>query len=143
MDGSWRSTSARGASGSRSATCRARWRGRSETIAVTSEADAVERVARRIDELGAEDDGLGDDRRRDADAASTARRRRRRRASPRSSKRLKGRTSLTIATEDERLTSREAESRLAVARARLAKAQGRSSMPPRRRSILQDYLDRV
>jgi putative transcription antitermination factor YqgF len=54
---------------------------------------------------------------------------------------LQARTSLTIATEDERLTSREAESRLAVHerdwRKRKQKLDAAAAA-----IILQDYLDR-
>ena len=74
--------------------------------------------------------------------SSTARRRRRPRAWRRSSQRLKARTSLTIATEDERLSSREAESRLAVHerdwRKRKKKLDAAAAAV-----ILQDYLDRA
>ena len=56
--------------------------------------------------------------------------------------RLKARTSLTIATEDERLSSREAESRLAVHerdwRKRKKKLDAAAAAV-----ILQDYLDRA
>jgi putative pre-16S rRNA nuclease len=111
-----------------------------ETIAVTSAADAVERVARRIQGLADEDDGLaaivvGMPSRLDGTPT------------PQTSRvtafivSLQARTSLTIATEDERLTSREAESRLAVHerdwRKRKKKLDAAAAA-----IILQDYLDR-
>jgi putative pre-16S rRNA nuclease len=112
-----------------------------ETIAVTSDADAVERVASRIDRLAGEDDGLaaivvGMPTRLDGTP------------SPQTSRvaafidALKGRTALTIVTEGEALTSREAESRLAVRehdwRKRKAKLDAAAAA-----IILQDYLDRA
>ena len=111
-----------------------------ETIAVTGEADAVERVARRILELAEEDGGLativvGMPSHLDGTP------------SPQTSRvaafisRLKTRTSLTVDTEDERLSSREAESRLAVHerdwRERKKKLDAAAAAV-----ILQDYLDR-
>ena len=84
-----------------------------ETIAVAGAADAVDRVARRIDELAHDDDGLtvvvvGMPAALDGTAT---------RQSARASAfvaALARRTRIPIATEDERLTSREAESRLAL-----------------------------
>jgi len=111
-----------------------------ETIAVTSEGDAVERVARRILELAEEDGGLaaivvGLPSHLDGTP------------SPQTSRvaafisRLKTRTSLTVDTEDERLSSREAESRLAVHerdwRERKKKLDAAAAAV-----ILQDYLDK-
>jgi putative Holliday junction resolvase len=111
-----------------------------ETIPVTSDADAVDRVARRILELAAEDDGLstivvGMPARLDGTPT------------PQTSRviafieRLKACTSLAVATEDERLSSREAESRLAVGerdwRERKKKLDAAAAAV-----ILQDYLDR-
>ena len=111
-----------------------------ETISVTGEADAVERVARRILELAEEDGGLativvGMPSHLDGTP------------SPQTSRvaafisRLKTRTSLTVDTEDERLSSREAESRLAVHerdwRERKKKLDAAAAAV-----ILQDYLDR-
>ena len=111
-----------------------------ETIAVASEADAVDRVARRILELAEEDGGLativvGMPSHLDGTP------------SPQTSRvaafvsRLKARTSLTVDTEDERLSSREAESRLAVGerdwRERKKKLDAAAAAV-----ILQDYLDR-
>ena len=111
-----------------------------ETITVASDADAVDRVARRIHELADEDGGLativvGMPTHLDGTP------------SPQTSRveafieRLKGRTSLIIATEGERLSSREAESRLAVDerdwRKRKKKLDAAAAAV-----ILQDYLDR-
>src|SRR4030081_2047623 len=84
-----------------------------ETIAVRGEADAVDRVARRVGELAAEEDGLaaivvGLPSRLDGTASNTTR------SVVRFINALTGRTAVPIVTEDERLTSREAESRLAV-----------------------------
>ena len=111
-----------------------------ETLAVTSDVDAVERVATRIAELIGEDGGLaaivvGMPTHLDGSA------------SPQTSRvaafieRLRARTALTIATEGERLSSREAESRLAVHerdwRKRKKKLDAAAAAV-----ILQDYLDR-
>ena len=111
-----------------------------ETIAVTSAADAVERVAHRIQTLAGEDDGLaaivvGMPSRLDGTP------------SPQTLRvaafivSLQARTSLTIATEDERLTSREAESRLAV-RERDWRKRKKMLDAAAAAIILQDYLDR-
>jgi putative Holliday junction resolvase len=111
-----------------------------ETIAVTSDADAVDRVARRIAQLADEDDGLaavvvGMPSRLDGTPSSQTARVAAFIAS------LTARTSITMATEDERLTSREAESRLAVGerdwRKRKEKLDAAAAA-----IILQDYLDR-
>jgi len=111
-----------------------------ETLAVTSDVDAVERVAKRIGELIGEDGGLaaivvGMPTHLDGTP------------SPQTTRvaafieRLKARTALTIATEGERLSSREAESRLAVHerdwRKRKKKLDAAAAAV-----ILQDYLDR-
>jgi putative holliday junction resolvase len=111
-----------------------------ETIAVASEADAVERVARRVEQLDREDEGIativvGMPSRLDGTPT------------PQTATvqafiaRLKARTSLPIATEDERLTSVEAESRLARRekdwRKRKAQLDAASAAV-----FLQDYLDR-
>ena len=112
-----------------------------ETIAVSGEADAVDRVARRIAQLDGEDEGIA------AivvglpsalDGTPT----------PQTSRvtafiaLLATRTALPIATEDERLTSREAESRLALRekdwRKRKAQLDAASAAV-----FLQDYLDRT
>ena len=111
-----------------------------ETIAVASEGDAVERVARRILELAREDDGLagivvGMPARLDGTA------------SPQTVRvtafveQLKARTPLTVDTEDERLSSREAESRLAV-RERDWRQRKKKLDAAAAAVILQDYLDR-
>jgi putative Holliday junction resolvase len=109
-------------------------------LTVASAADAVDRVAHRVDQLSAEDDGLvaivvGVPTRLDGSASD---------ATVRVSKfiaSLQARTPLAIATEDERLSSREAESRLAVRerdwRKRKAKLDAAAAA-----IILQDYLDR-
>ena len=112
-----------------------------ETIAVTSEADAVERVARRIEQLDGEDEGIaaivvG----MPSSLAGTP--------TPQTAQvqafiaRLKTRIALPVATEDERLTSREAESRLAVRekdwRKRKAQIDAVAASV-----FLQDYLDRT
>ena len=112
-----------------------------ETIAVTSAADAVERVARRIEQLDQEDDGIATivvGMPSSLDGTPT----------PQTAQvrafiaRLAKRTPLPIATEDERLTSREAESRLAVRekdwRKRKAQLDAVSAAV-----FLQDYLDRT
>ena len=111
-----------------------------ETIAVSSEADAVDRVARRIAELDADDEGIAaivvglptslDGNPTPQTAAVRA-----------FIARLQQKTALPIATEDERLTSREAESRLAVRekdwRKRKAQLDAVAASV-----FLQDYLDR-
>ena len=111
-----------------------------ETLVVTSDADAVERVARRVVELTGEDDGLaaivvGVPTRLDGTPTTETARAIAFVAS------LKTRTSLTIATEGERLSSHEAESRLAVRerdwRKRKAMLDAAAAA-----IILQDYLDR-
>jgi putative Holliday junction resolvase len=112
-----------------------------ETIAVTSEADAVDRVARRIEQLDRDEDGIAAivvGMPSSLDGTPT----------PQTAKvrafiaLLQARTRLPIATEDERLTSREAESRLAVRekdwRKRKAQLDAASAAV-----FLQDYLDRT
>jgi putative Holliday junction resolvase len=109
-------------------------------LAVTGGDDAVARVAAEIARLAEEEDGVqtivvGWPTRLDGSA------------SPQTAvvaafiESLKGRTTLPIEIEDERLTSREAESRLAVGerdwRARKTKLDAASAA-----IILQDYLDR-
>ena len=112
-----------------------------ETIVVTSDADAVDRVARRIHELVEEDGGLativvGMPTHLDGTP------------SPQTSRvaafvqRLKARTSLTVATEGERLSSREAESRLAV-HERDWRKRKKNLDAAAAAVILQDYLDRA
>ena len=112
-----------------------------ETLTVVNDADAVDRVARRIEELDREDEGLATivvGMPSSLDGAPT----------PQTAQvlafiaLLKGRTSLPIATEDERLTSREAESRLARRekdwRKRKAQIDAVAASV-----FLQDYLDRM
>jgi len=111
-----------------------------EAIQVTSEADAVERVAMRIDQLDREDEGIATivvGMPSSLDGTPT----------PQTAHvkafiaRLRARTPLPIVTEDERLTSREAESRLARRekdwRKRKALLDAASAAV-----FLQDYLDR-
>ena len=112
-----------------------------ETIAVASEADAVDRVARRIEQLDKEDEGIAAivvGMPSSLDGTPT----------PQTAQvlafivRLKARTPLPIATEDERLTSVEAESRLARREKdwRKRKAQLDAAAAA---VFLQDYLDRT
>jgi putative Holliday junction resolvase len=112
-----------------------------ETLTVTNEADAVDRVARRIEELDQEDEGLATivvGMPSSLDGTPT----------PQTAQvlafiaLLKSRTALPIATEDERLTSREAESRLARREKdwRKRKAQLDAAAAA---VFLQDYLDRT
>lgn len=111
-----------------------------ETIAVTSEADAVERVARRIEQLHREDEGIAAivvGMPSSLDGAPT----------PQTASvqafiaRLRTRTPLPIATEDERLTSREAERRLAVREKDWRKRKLQIDAVAAS-VFLQDYLDR-
>lgn len=111
-----------------------------DTIAVTSAADAVNRVAGRIDLLVREDDGLagivvGVPGRLDGTPSPAAAR------VQTFIDALRARTALSIVTEDERLTSREAESRLALRERdwRKRKAQLDAIAAA---IFLQDYLDR-
>jgi len=110
------------------------------TLAVADESDAVSRVADTVATLAAEDDGLSavvvglparlDGSPNDATARVTA-----------FISALKALTAIPVATEDERLSSREAESRLAVRekdwRKRKEKIDAAAAA-----IILQDYLDR-
>ena len=111
-----------------------------ETIAVTSEGDAVNRVARRIDELHAVDEGIATivvGLPAALDGTPT----------PQTAKvrafiaKLAPRTPVPIVTEDERLSSHEAESRLALREPdwRKRKAQLDAAAAA---VFLQDYLDR-
>jgi putative Holliday junction resolvase len=111
-----------------------------ETIDVAAGADALERVIRRLDELASDEDGLStivvglptrlDGARSDATADVEQ-----------FIGRLRQRTSVPIVTEGERLSSHEAESRLAVnepdwrKRKKLLDAAAAAV-------FLQDYLDR-
>lgn len=111
-----------------------------DTIGVASVADAVNRVAGRIDALAREDDGLvgivvGLPGRLDGTPSpETAH-------VQRFIDALRARTAVSIVTGDERLTSREAEHRLALGerdwRKRKAKLDAAAAA-----IILQDYLDR-
>jgi putative Holliday junction resolvase len=111
-----------------------------ETIVVNSPADAVERIARTVERLEAEDDGLGaivvglPTRLDGTPSTATSR-------VESFITALRKRTQVPIVTEDERLTSREAESRLAQRerdwRKRKLKLDAAAAA-----IILQDYLDR-
>jgi len=110
------------------------------TLQVSSEADAVDRVAGTIATLAAEDDGLslvvvGMPAHLDGSPSDASARVRAFIAA------LAARTAVPIATEDERLSSREAESRLAQRERdwRKRKAQLDAAAAA---VILQDYLDR-
>ena len=111
-----------------------------DTVVVTSPGDAVNRVVGRIDRLLREDDGLsrivvGVPGRLDGTPSPATARVRTFIAA------LRARTAVAIVTEDERLTSREAESRLALRepdwRRRKARLDAAAAA-----IILQDYLDR-
>ena len=112
-----------------------------ETMAVANEADAVDRVARRIAELDGEDEGIGMivvGMPSSLDGLPT----------PQTATvvafiaQLTLRTRLPIATEDERLTSREAESRLAVREKDWRKRKARVDAVAAS-IFLQDFLDRT
>ena len=110
------------------------------TLMVASESEAVVRVADTIAKLCAEDDGLsvvvvGLPRRLDGTTSEATAR------AEAFVNALKTRIGVPIATEDERLSSREAESRLAVRekdwRKRKEKLDAAAAAV-----ILQDFLDR-
>jgi putative holliday junction resolvase len=109
------------------------------TLVVSDTAEAIDRIVATIQQLAAEDDGLdtvvvGVPLRLDGSAThATARARELIEA-------LKTRTAIRIATEDERLTSREAESRLAV-RERDWRRRKQKLDAAAAAIILQDYLD--
>ena len=112
-----------------------------ETLTVANHADAVDRVARRIEELDQEDVGLATivvGMPSSLDGTPT----------PQTAQvlafiaLLKSRTALPIATEDERLTSREAESRLARREKDWRKRKARLDAAAAA-VFLQDYLDRT
>ena len=112
-----------------------------ETIAVQSETDAVDRVARRIADLASEDDGVstivvGLPVRLDGTRSEQSVR------VGTFIDALRRQTTIPIVVADERLTSREAESRLAVQerdwRKRKQKLDAAAAA-----IILQDYLDRA
>ena len=111
-----------------------------ETIAVASDRDAVDRIAARITALASEDDGVetvvvGLPRRLDGTPTD---------ATPRVAAfvaALRARITVPIVTEDERLTSVEAERRLA-ARDRDWKTRKQKIDAVAAAIFLQDYLDR-
>lgn len=104
-----------------------------------SDADAIARVAEEIDRLGREEDGvsqivIGLPRRLDGRATEQT---------PRVetfARLLAARASIPIAFQDERLTSREAESRLAISE-RDWRERKRRLDAAAAAVILQDYLD--
>jgi putative pre-16S rRNA nuclease len=112
-----------------------------KTIAIAGVDDAVDRIARVVDELAAEEDGLdtivvGLPARLDGSPTVST-------ADVRTFiTRLTARTKRPIVTTDERLTSREAESRLAV-RERDWKKRKEKLDAAAAAIILQDYLDRL
>src|SRR5919201_5099354 len=111
-----------------------------EAIVVGSDDEAVDRVGELIAHLAAEDDGLAGivvGLPRSLDGSPTAETAR----VTAFVEALRHRTSVPIATEDERLTSREAESRLAL-RERDWKARKKKLDAAAAAIILQDYLDR-
>jgi putative Holliday junction resolvase len=112
-----------------------------ETITVSGATDAVDRVARRIEALHKEEDGIATivvGMPSSLDGTPT----------PQTASvqafiaALKSRTPLPIATEDERLSSREAESRLAVREKDWRKRKQQLDAVAAA-VFLQDYLDRV
>ena len=111
-----------------------------ETIAVHSAADAVDRVARRVAELAADGDSLsmivvGMPLRLDGTPSEQSARVRT------FIDALSRQTTIPIVVADERLTSREAESRLAV-RERDWRKRKQKLDAAAAAIILQDYLDR-
>jgi putative Holliday junction resolvase len=112
-----------------------------ETITVSSQADAVQRVARRIAQLDSEDDAIativvGMPSRLDGTPTEQTAQVRAFIAL------LQARMRTPIVTEDERLTSREAESRLAVKEKDWRKRKGQLDAVAAS-VFLQDYLDRT
>lgn len=112
-----------------------------ETIAVRSETDAIERVMRRVSDLAAEDDGVstivvGLPVRLDGTPSDQSARVRT------FIDALGKRTAIPIVVADERLTSREAESRLAL-RERDWRKRKQKLDAAAAAIILQDYLDRA
>ena len=112
-----------------------------ETIVVASPADAVERVARRLAQLDVDDDGIvtivvGMPSRLDGTPSEQTAQVRAFIAL------LQARISTPIVTEDERLTSREAESRLAVREKDWRKRKVQLDAVAAS-VFLQDYLDRT
>ena len=111
-----------------------------ETIVVANGEDAVVRVAARLVELASEEDGLativvGMPRRLDGSDSDMTK------LATAFVESLRVRTPLPIVTEDERLTSVEAESRLA-ARQRDWKKRKQKIDAAAAAIVLQDYLDR-
>ena len=111
-----------------------------DTIAVASEADAIDLVVRRIAELAAEEDGIativvGLPSRLDGRASAAAE------AIETFIGKLKERTQIPVVTEEEQLSSREAESRLAVRERDWRKRKVRLDAAAAA-VFLQDYLDR-
>ena len=112
-----------------------------ETIAVHGGTDAIERVIRRVSDLAAEDDGVstivvGLPVRLDGTPSDQSARVRT------FIDALSQRTAIPIVVADERLTSREAESRLAV-RERDWRKRKQKLDAAAAAIILQDYLDRA
>ena len=112
-----------------------------ETIAVRSETDAIERVLRRVTDLAAEDDGVstivvGLPVRLDGMPSEQSARVRT------FIDALRQQTAIPIIVADERLTSREAESRLAV-RERDWRKRKQKLDAAAAAIIMQDYLDRA
>lgn len=111
------------------------------TLVVAGANDAIDRVVDAIGRLQAEDDGLDaivvgmpvrlDGSPNDATARVVA-----------FIDRLKARTSVPIASEDERLTSREAERRLAITERDWRRRKSRLDAAAAA-ILLQDYLDRT
>jgi putative Holliday junction resolvase len=110
------------------------------TIVVERDTDVIDRVLQKIEALSREEDGLGAivvGMPAALDGSATP-------ASARVSAfiaALASRTTLAIATEDERLTSREAEGRLAI-RERDWRRRKQKLDAAAAAIILQDYLDR-
>lgn len=112
-----------------------------ETIAVRSGTDAIERVMRRVTDLAAEDDGVstivvGLPVRLDGTPSEQSAR------VHTFIDALRQQTLIPIVVADERLTSREAESRLAV-RERDWRKRKQKLDAAAAAIILQDYLDRA
>jgi putative Holliday junction resolvase len=115
--------------------------GRDDAPAVRRVVDLILKEIARLDGVAAEDDAVGTivvglpthlDGSTSVETTRTAR----------IVEALKGRTSIPIVVEDERLTSREAESRLAVIEKDWRKRKARLDAAAAA-VILQDYLDRV
>jgi putative pre-16S rRNA nuclease len=111
-----------------------------ETVAVDGDADAIDRVARAVARLAGEDDGLG--------AVVVGLPRRLDGSSSEATDRVRAfvdalsrRIAIPVAVEDERLSSREAESRLAIRERDWRKRKTRLDAAAAA-VVLQDYLDR-